>query len=235
MAALAGFASGAWLMATSGAIALASRLEVPATLAPSIPLAAGIPAWLVIAGACTAIGAILSLTSHRTGADRVSIGFGVALGALGVAAWVTGMHADWHWGLSVTGPTRSLLAAALALEPEALNWGAAMVAGIPAGAWIAARRRGPITWRTVSASTLARRALGGVLMGIGGTLAAGCNIGNALTGLSVLAVNSVIATAGIVAGVVAAVQLGRLAGTRAAPPTSRPSISAWRAPGRRSP
>jgi hypothetical protein len=37
-------------------------------------------------------------------------------------------------------------------------------------------------------------------MGSGGTLAAGCNIGNALTGLSILAVNSLIATAGIAAG-----------------------------------
>ena len=34
----------------------------------------------------------------------------------------------------------------------------------------------------------------------GGTLAAGCNIGNAVTGLSVLALNSVLATAAIVAG-----------------------------------
>ncbi len=41
---------------------------------------------------------------------------------------------------------------------------------------------------------LGRRFTGGVLMGVGGTLAAGCNIGNALTGVSVLALNSVIAT-----------------------------------------
>jgi Sulphur transport len=43
-------------------------------------------------------------------------------------------------------------------------------------------------------------------MGVGGTLAAGCNIGNALTGLSVLAVNNAIATVAIVAG--AAVAIG---------------------------
>lgn len=45
-------------------------------------------------------------------------------------------------------------------------------------------------------------------MGIGGTLAAGCNIGNALTGLSVLAVNSAIATASMVVGVAAAILVG---------------------------
>ncbi len=36
--------------------------------------------------------------------------------------------------------------------------------------------------------------------GMGGTLAAGCNVGNALTGLSVLAVNSIIATAAMFVG-----------------------------------
>ena len=52
---------------------------------------------------------------------------------------------------------------------------------------------------------LGRRFVGGVLMGIGRIFAAGCNIGNALTGLSVLAVNSVIATASIVVGAAVAI------------------------------
>jgi hypothetical protein len=42
-------------------------------------------------------------------------------------------------------------------------------------------------------------------MGVGGTLAAGCNIGNALTGLSVLAVNSLIASAAILGGAAIAI------------------------------
>jgi uncharacterized protein len=54
---------------------------------------------------------------------------------------------------------------------------------------------------------LARRLAGGTLMGTGGTLAAGCNIGNALTGLSELAVNRVIATAAIVVGAAVAIAL----------------------------
>jgi hypothetical protein len=53
-------------------------------------------------------------------------------------------------------------------------------------------------------------------MGIGGTLATGCNIGNALTGLSVLAVNSVIATAGIFVGVALAIGVGALLGSKRA-------------------
>ncbi len=42
-------------------------------------------------------------------------------------------------------------------------------------------------------------------MGVGGTVAAGCNIGNALTGLSELAVNSLIATVAIVGGAAVAI------------------------------
>jgi len=44
-------------------------------------------------------------------------------------------------------------------------------------------------------------------MGFGGTLAAGCNIGNALTGLSILSLNSFVATASIVVGLVLAVHV----------------------------
>jgi hypothetical protein len=84
---------------------------------------------------------------------------------------------------------------------------AALVIGIPLGTWLSARARGPVAWRTPGTAELGRRLAGGVLMGVGGTLAAGCNIGNALTGLSVLAVNSAIATAAIVAGAGGAVMV----------------------------
>jgi hypothetical protein len=41
---------------------------------------------------------------------------------------------------------------------------------------------------------------GGVLMGGGGALALGCSVGQGLTGLSTLALSSVIAMAGILCG-----------------------------------
>ena len=82
--------------------------------------------------------------------------------------------------------------------PGAAGWGTALIVGLPLGSWLSARARGPVGWRTSGRAPLSRRFAGGVLMGVGGTLAAGCNIGNALTGLSVLAVNSLIATAAIV-------------------------------------
>jgi len=44
-------------------------------------------------------------------------------------------------------------------------------------------------------------------MGFGGTLAGGCNIGNALTGLSILSLNSLVATASILLGLALAVRV----------------------------
>ena len=48
--------------------------------------------------------------------------------------------------------------------------------------------------------------VGGVLMGFGGVTALGCTIGQGLTGISTLAVGSILTFAAIIAGCVAAVR-----------------------------
>ena len=191
-------------MATArGALApLIGWLSDPIPVEPSLAALAGLPSWL---SALISVGVVAVLLWRLPPAAREPGRWpwpatGSALGLLGVLAWVSGAHAGWSWGLSITGPTRSLLEAALWGSADVLNWGTAMVVGIPLGTWLSARLRGPVTWRAPAPSELPRRFLGGLLMGSGGTLAAGCNIGNALTGLSILAVNSLIATAGIAAG-----------------------------------
>jgi hypothetical protein len=125
---------------------------------------------------------------------------GLAVGGVGLLAWALGSLAGWGWGLSITGPSRSLIESTALGMPGAAGWGTALVVGIPLGSWLSARARGRVGWRAAGTTELGRRFGGGLLMGIGGTLAAGCNIGNALTGLSVLAVNSLIVTAAIVGG-----------------------------------
>jgi hypothetical protein len=130
---------------------------------------------------------------------------GLALGGVGLLAWVSGSIVGRDWGLSITGPSRSLIESTVLGIQGAAGWGTALVVGIPLGTWISARAQGPVTWRSPGWTEVGRRLAGGGLMGVGGTLAAGCNIGNALTGLSVLAVNSVIATAAIVGGAAVAV------------------------------
>ncbi|MGH7391550.1 MAG: YeeE/YedE thiosulfate transporter family protein [Candidatus Rokuibacteriota bacterium] len=172
------------------------------------------PAWAVIA----ALIALLVLVMIRgRGVMRPQgawpwPGTGLALGGIGVLAWMTGSFAGWTWGLSITGPSRSLVESTVLGLPGAADWGTAMVVGVPVGTWLSARAQGPVAWRRPAWPEMGRRFGGGLLMGLGGTLAAGCNIGNALTGLSVLAINSVIATAAIVGGIaVTAAGIARVA------------------------
>lgn len=182
------------------------RLSAIATgLPPSVDAAIGASRWAAIGIPLALIVVVLASSpplGKRPGPWSSPV-TGVALGAVGVLAWVTSSLTEWAWGLSITGPSRSLLESTVLGMPSAAGWGTAMVVGIPLGAWLSARARGAISWRRPSGPEALRRVAGGVLMGFGGTLAAGCNIGNALTGLSVLALNSVFATAAIVGGAAA--------------------------------
>ncbi len=177
-------------------------LEASSAVPASIPALLGLPIPVVVAlGGTLLVAAARTCSGRRPAPDRWSPdATGLALGGVGVLAWLTGAVADWNWGLSMTGPSRSLVELVVSGSPAALTWGTAMLVGLPLGALASARARGPIAWRAPGPGGLARRAGGGLLMGAGGTIAAGCNIGNALTGVSILSVHSLVATAAIVAG-----------------------------------
>ena len=77
----------------------------------------------------------------------------------------------------------------------------AMVLGVLAGAAVTAMATGTARWEGFdSPAQLAKSATGGLLMGFGGLLAAGCSIGQALTGVTTLAWATLPAVAGIVLG-----------------------------------
>jgi uncharacterized membrane protein YedE/YeeE len=83
----------------------------------------------------------------------------------------------------------------------ALSFGIGSTFGVIAGSHISARLAG--RWRVEGFADLAdikRHLLGAALMGIGGTLALGCTIGQGLTGLSTLALGSVLAFVAILLG-----------------------------------
>lgn len=82
-----------------------------------------------------------------------------------------------------------------------LTFGIMAFFGVMAGslAWALVSRTFRIEW-FASASDVINHVLGAVLMGIGGVLAMGCTVGQAITGVSTLAIGSFIAFAGIVLG-----------------------------------
>ncbi len=82
-----------------------------------------------------------------------------------------------------------------------LTFGIMAFFGVMAGslAWALVTRSFRIEW-FASKSDFINHVLGAILMGVGGVLAMGCTVGQAITGISTLAIGSFIAFAGIVLG-----------------------------------
>ena len=82
-----------------------------------------------------------------------------------------------------------------------VTFGVAGMAGVIVGslAWALATRTFRVEW-FASWGDFANHAVGGVLMGVGGVLAMGCTIGQAVTGVSTLAIGSMLTFFSIVIG-----------------------------------
>src|SRR3981189_943139 len=82
-----------------------------------------------------------------------------------------------------------------------LNFGIATVGGVFAGSLVAALLTRRFHWEGyTSPRHMLRSAGGAALMGAGGAMAYGCSVGQGLTGFSTLALASLVAVAGIMAG-----------------------------------
>ncbi|HED33745.1 MAG TPA: YeeE/YedE family protein [Gammaproteobacteria bacterium] len=134
---------------------------------------------------------------------------GGALGLLIVAGWwVTGYLSQdifsLHRPASLTyaGPlanTGYMLVTGSVLSDSAL-FGLTLLTGTLLGSFLMARITGRFRWTRPDSTHLCHIVVGGLLMGAGAIVAGGCNIGNGLTGLSVLSVRSLIAVIAIFSG-----------------------------------
>jgi hypothetical protein len=86
-------------------------------------------------------------------------------------------------------------------KPIALTFGVMAVAGVILGSllWSLVSRSFRFEW-FADFKDFANHLVGAVLMGFGGVLAMGCTIGQAVTGVSTLAIGSFITFAAIIAG-----------------------------------
>jgi uncharacterized protein len=88
-----------------------------------------------------------------------------------------------------------------------LTFGIAGVLGMMVGALGTALAKRTFSWEGfASVEDLGNHIAGGILMGFGGVTALGCTIGQGLTGISTLAVGSMLALAAIIAGCIAAIK-----------------------------
>jgi len=90
------------------------------------------------------------------------------------------------------------------MKTSLVNFGVVSLAGVIAGSFMyaVATRNFRIEW-FASFGDFVNHIVGGVLMGVGGVLSMGCTVGQAITGMSTLAVGSMLTFVAIVAGAVA--------------------------------
>lgn len=115
-----------------------------------------------------------------------------------IALWFTGSQMTKQLQTAVTasgGELSGKLATA-----GTLSWSAWMLFGLVLGSLASALKHKEFSWRAPKGNSLATQFGGGLIMGFGGTLAGGCNVGHGLTGLTTLALGSLVGIIFIILG-----------------------------------
>jgi uncharacterized membrane protein YedE/YeeE len=125
---------------------------------------------------------------------------GILLGLLGIAAWPLSALSGRAFGMAIVPGSVNALEFISRGDPSWLNWDVFFVLAIPAGAYLAVRQRGEMSSDPVSGTEAAQAFVGGLLLGIGASLAGGCTVGHSLVGLPLLSVGSLVTTLFIILG-----------------------------------
>lgn len=171
-----------------------------------------IPSWMVAISLILLCITLIRL-SYKNHMDLNLLLTGLGLGLLVVVGWwVTGSLATDEFStarptsLTFSGPlVNASLFITVASEPKNL-FGLMLVAGTVLGSFISAICSGRFRIMPLSPDSFIRVFNGGLLMGIGATMAGGCNIGQGLSGLSTLSLESILAVICIFAGMYAGIK-----------------------------
>ncbi len=156
----------------------------------------GIP-WALAALIGAALIVVLLRTRRATAGAWQWRRTGLLIGLVGVAAWPAAALAERDFGMAVIPGAVALFSGPVA---NLLTWDVLLVVGIPIGAFAAARSAGPVKAGRIDLRTAAKRFAGGLGLGVGASLAAGCTVGHGLTGLPLFAPGSLLAMAAIFGG-----------------------------------
>ncbi len=133
---------------------------------------------------------------------------GVSIGLIIPAGWyITGVVGFDDFeplrleSYTFTGPTADSLMYLETFSGSTISFGIAAVFGVILGSFLYAILTGKFRLETfISQGDMIRHMLGGVFMGFGGVLALGCTIGQGITGMSTLALGSLLALVSIIFG-----------------------------------
>ena len=135
---------------------------------------------------------------------------GVIIGFLVPAAWyLTGVIGNDDFdptplaSFSFIAPTGDSIQYLMTFTGATINFGIATVGGVIVGAFLMAKARGQFKIESFTTTDdFVRHLIGAAMMGIGGVMALGCTIGQGITGISTLAIGSLIAILSIIFGAV---------------------------------
>ncbi len=172
---------------------LSERSGLP-PLAFALPLGGAALAW--------------ALSHAPLRARKKQIAWGVAAGLAVVwclvgTTWVSdlGFGETGVEGPSFTAPLGRTIIFFMTSTAGGITFSVGMVAGVLAGAFAGSTIRGLFRWEACEdPRELGRQISGAALMGVGGTLALGCSIGQGLTAMSTLAVSAPVTLAAITVG-----------------------------------
>jgi uncharacterized membrane protein YedE/YeeE len=162
-------------------------------------------------GAAVIVAAALLVFCFRDASFRQSprnLIAGVVIGLTAVAGWVvTGILAHDEFeptplaSVTLTGPTGDALIYLMTFTGATISFGVAVVGGIIVGSFAAAvASRGFRVESFADRDDLVRHIVGAGMMGVGGVFALGCTVGQGITGMSTLALGSIIAWLSIMGG-----------------------------------
>lgn len=126
---------------------------------------------------------------------------GALIGLIGVIAWPLSAAAGRNDGLGITTPTSNIANYTVTGDTGFIDWGVLLVLGLFLGALIAAKSTGEFRVRVPDAKTSTRAVGGGILMGVGASLAGGCTVGNGMVQTSLFSFQGWIALLFIAIGV----------------------------------
>lgn len=118
---------------------------------------------------------------------------GFAVGIIGIIAWVFAIVARSQYGMAIIPGTIDMI-------DLNYSWGLSFVIGIPLGAFWSTRKNKEKRFIMPKTDIIGKRLIGGLGLGVSGSIAAGCTVGHGLTFAPLLGIGSLVATVSIFLG-----------------------------------
>ena len=165
-----------------------------------------LPKWLILVIVDVLLLGFI-FTKFKQHAELRILFAGIILGLTVIAAWyTTGVLAQDEFepvkpsAMTVSGPMSRLGNMIVSGDYPTLSFSISFVIGLIGIVFLLSLLTGQFKFSPVKGSA-GHVAFGGALMGIGGTFAYGCNIGQGFSGLSTLSLESILAVVAMVAGI----------------------------------